>query len=87
MFQLTADDNNVGQSLGDLVQLCLGKKLDKSNQFSNWENRPLRQEQLVYAALDAYCLIEMYDIIKRQCDQTEINFNDLINTFMNKMRT
>lgn len=52
-----------GENLGALVELCFGKKLDKSNQFSNWANRPLRKEQIVYAALDAYCLIEIYDVI------------------------
>lgn len=38
-----------GTSLSSLVQLCLGKKLDKSNQFSNWEQRPLRKDQINYA--------------------------------------
>lgn len=32
-----------------LTQLCFGKKLDKSNQISNWGNRPLRHDQVVYA--------------------------------------
>ena len=38
-----------GESLCALSELCLGKKLDKSNQFSNWANRPLRHDQKVYA--------------------------------------
>lgn len=36
-------------ALNALVKLCLGKKLNKSNQFSNWEKRPLRKEQIIYA--------------------------------------
>lgn len=35
--------------LSMLAQLCFGKKLDKSNQISNWGNRPLRHDQVVYA--------------------------------------
>ncbi|KAL5278093.1 EXD3 family protein [Megaselia abdita] len=49
--------------LSMLTQLCFGKKLDKSNQISNWGNRPLRHDQVVYAAIDAYCLIEIYDLL------------------------
>ncbi|KAG8227413.1 hypothetical protein J437_LFUL000422 [Ladona fulva] len=38
-----------GHSLTQLVTLCFGKSLDKSDQFSNWENRPLRKSQQLYA--------------------------------------
>lgn len=48
IFLLVVGDAG-GTSLNNLVQLCLGRKLDKSNQFSNWEKRPLRQDQLTYA--------------------------------------
>lgn len=57
---------DVGKGLSDYVQMCLGKPLDKSNQFSNWERRPLRDAQITYAALDAYCLLEMYDVLLEQ---------------------
>jgi len=36
--------------LSELVRLCFGKPLDKSEQISNWENRPLRQSQIIYAS-------------------------------------
>ncbi|KAF8789882.1 Exonuclease mut-7 like protein [Argiope bruennichi] len=46
-------------SLGDdqkgLSQLCktvLGRPLDKAEQFSNWEKRPLRERQIFYAGSD-----------------------------------
>lgn len=35
--------------LNTFIELCLGEKLDKSDQFSNWEKRPLRQSQIIYA--------------------------------------
>ncbi|KAK5640063.1 hypothetical protein RI129_010874, partial [Pyrocoelia pectoralis] len=66
-----------GLSLNVLVHLCCGKPLDKSDQFSNWENRPLRNSQLLYAALDAYCLIEVYDTLKLCCEEQGLPFNDI----------
>ncbi|XP_067328012.1 exonuclease mut-7 homolog isoform X2 [Anolis sagrei] len=48
------------RGLSLLVQEVLGRPLDKAEQLSNWEKRPLREEQLLYAASDAYCLLEVY---------------------------
>ncbi|KAG0066859.1 Exonuclease mut-7 [Linnemannia elongata] len=44
---------------GLLARLC-GHKLDKSEQCSQWEQRPLTISQLNYAASDARCLLEIY---------------------------
>lgn len=41
--------SRAGEALSDLCMLCLGKKLNKANQCSNWANRPLRREQVLYA--------------------------------------
>ncbi|KAM6243809.1 exonuclease mut-7 homolog isoform 2-T2 [Porphyrio hochstetteri] len=49
------------KGLSLLVQHVLGKPLDKTEQLSNWEKRPLREEQILYAATDAYCLLEIYE--------------------------
>ncbi|XP_068770474.1 exonuclease mut-7 homolog isoform X1 [Struthio camelus] len=49
------------RGLSLLVQHVLGKPLDKTEQLSNWEKRPLREEQILYAASDAYCLLEVYE--------------------------
>lgn len=70
------------QSLSNLVKLCLGKKLDKSNQFSNWQQRPLRVEQMHYAALDAYCLFEIFDVIGEVITKMGINYEQLINNVL-----
>uniref|UniRef100_H3AM31 3'-5' exonuclease domain-containing protein n=1 Tax=Latimeria chalumnae TaxID=7897 RepID=H3AM31_LATCH len=39
------------KGLSQLVQHVLGKPLDKTEQLSNWEKRPLRQAQIIYAGL------------------------------------
>lgn len=75
-------DEQTSQSLSNLVKLCLGKKLDKSNQFSNWQQRPLRNEQITYAALDAFCLFEIYDVIGDVISRMGINFDELINNIL-----
>ncbi|XP_068067787.1 exonuclease mut-7 homolog isoform X12 [Anomalospiza imberbis] len=56
------------KGLSLLVQHVLGKPLDKTEQLSNWEKRPLREEQILYAASDAYCLLEIYE---RLCKDPE----------------
>lgn len=51
-------DNNAEHSvasgpkgLGMLVKECFGKPLDKSQQLSDWERRPLKPEQMYYAGI------------------------------------
>lgn len=39
------------RGLSLLVQQVLGKPLDKSQQLSNWDRRPLREGQLIYAGV------------------------------------
>jgi len=59
--------------LSKMVQQTIGAKLDKAEQISDWERRPLREAQIKYAALDAYCLIEMYDILTSRLSKIDQN--------------
>lgn len=45
-------------SLSDLVKLCFGKPLNKTEQFSNWEKIPLRFSQIKYAGKYTNILIK-----------------------------
>ena len=58
-------------SLTNLIEECFGLPMDKSNQIANWEKRPIRDDMKSYAALDAFCLIELYDYFR-------CNFGDSI---------
>ncbi|XP_058445548.1 exonuclease mut-7 homolog [Malaya genurostris] len=78
-FCFPFEEEVVNLNLANLAKLCVGRKLDKSNQFSNWAQRPLRKEQLQYAALDAYCLLEIFDAIRKQLEKLKLDPSDIIN--------
>ncbi|KAL8174252.1 UNVERIFIED_CONTAM: hypothetical protein K2H54_040943 [Gekko kuhli] len=65
------------KGLSLLVQDVLGKPLDKTEQLSNWEKRPLREGQILYAALDAYCLLEVYTKLQKDLAGFGLNVNSL----------
>ncbi|GLE00682.1 hypothetical protein PINS_up009470 [Pythium insidiosum] len=61
---------NVGNSLSNATARILGKPLDKRMQLSNWDDRPLSQSQMIYAALDAHCLVQIVKQIRRKIKLT-----------------
>ncbi|EFN66105.1 Probable exonuclease mut-7-like protein [Camponotus floridanus] len=77
IFPYKGDPNFTSKSLSKLVELCFGQRLDKSDQFSNWELRPLRESQIIYAALDAYCLLEIYKVLADYSADMDIPFEDI----------
>ena len=55
-----------GRGLASVSLEVLGRPLDKRSQLSDWQRRPLLEDQLVYAATDAGVLIAIYDAMKEQ---------------------
>ena len=63
--QIAASACGFGESISyeNLVKLCCNKELDKSCRLTNWQIRPLTDEQLEYASADVTHLIVCYNKI------------------------
>lgn len=53
-------------SLGAMIQQLFGIELDKKMQKVNWVLRPLKPEQLIYAANDVLYLLQMKSALEKQ---------------------
>lgn len=53
-------------SLGGAIGSILGIEVSKAAQTSNWFLRPLKEEQLIYAATDVFYLLDMQKILLEQ---------------------
>jgi ribonuclease D len=53
-------------ALGTLVEEVLGFHLEKGHSAADWSTRPLREELLLYAALDVEVLVELRDALAAQ---------------------
>ena len=61
-------------ALASVVELLFGAPLAKTERMSNWEKRPLREAQIIYAATDAHCLLQVYDYLMELCYGRNIEF-------------
>lgn len=64
--QLFSKRKGSQNGLKDLVMQFSGKPLDKSEQTSDWNMRPLSRPQLKYAGLDAYVCVEIAELMLQQ---------------------
>ncbi len=56
--------NIESKSLKKMVAIILRYKISKSQQLSNWESDSLNDQQLRYAATDAWVCLEMYHTLR-----------------------
>ena len=66
-----------------LTGLCLsvlGRRLDKTEQISDWLRRPLRPSQITYAALDAYSCWKIFQVLKNKAGDL-----NLLESFMEEV--
>ncbi|GMR36388.1 hypothetical protein PMAYCL1PPCAC_06583 [Pristionchus mayeri] len=71
--------------LSDLVEVVLKTELDKSLQKSNWSMRPLRPEQIVYAALDANILIKVYLKLGELAREKGFDYEEMVRSIENDL--
>ncbi|KAK4745422.1 hypothetical protein SAY87_011734 [Trapa incisa] len=67
----TLQQNHMGRkvhkdmkSLATICKEILSISLSKELQCSDWSQRPLTEEQKAYAARDAHCLLQIFDVFK-----------------------
>ncbi|KAK6732550.1 hypothetical protein RB195_016739 [Necator americanus] len=68
----------VNRGLSYMCERVLGRPLDKTEQCSVWDRRPLRSSQLRYAAMDAYCLVLIYDVCCRWAQRLDVSIEDIL---------
>ncbi|KAL6132212.1 hypothetical protein ACLB2K_070583 [Fragaria x ananassa] len=54
------------KSLATICKELLGTSLSKELQCSDWSCRPLTEEQKTYAAMDAHCLLEIFNVFREK---------------------
>ncbi|KAK9724849.1 hypothetical protein RND81_05G102800 [Saponaria officinalis] len=64
------------KSLATICKELLGFSLSKELQCSDWSQRPLTEEQKIYAAVDAHCLLELFTIFELRIDIQASSAND-----------
>lgn len=69
------------KGLAKLVATLLRKQLKKEQQFSNWETRPLRPDQMNYAAMDVLAVLKIYEKLRSLCEEKKLDFQELLDAY------
>ena len=87
-IQTTRSDGSL-IGLVEAAELKLNFKINKSWTISAWESNPLLPDQLKYAAIDAYVLLELYNIDELIIQEEEHEFcqNQTMNASQNDETT
>ena len=64
VFDITASPRCRGMGLSAVSSMLLGKPLNKRFQLSDWQKRPLSEDQMIYAANDAGVLVAIHDALE-----------------------
>lgn len=72
------DQQEINLGLSAMTKLCFNKNLNKSLAISNWTVRPLRNEQITYAALDAYIALDIFHTLNGILKQLNLTYKDVI---------
>merc|ERR1712116_96711 len=70
------------RGLSGFCEVLLGKPLSKVDQVSDWGRRPLRLQQIYYAALDAYVGLEIYLKLIQMAEEKGIALDRLSKVLM-----
>lgn len=73
-----------GKGLKDLTRQFLNKNIDKRMQMSDWSIRPLREEQILYAAIDAYVLVHVFDEVRNRLWAKKVDIYDALEKYKRK---
>ncbi|KAL5071268.1 hypothetical protein RYX36_022155 [Vicia faba] len=71
-LQNKKNGRNVSKQNKSLSTICgevLGVSLSKELQCSDWSQRPLTEEQMTYAAMDAHCLLGIFKVFQAKVSE------------------
>jgi hypothetical protein len=81
------DDVPEKLKLSNVTEALLGSPLDKREATSIWSSRPLRFDQLVYAAMDSFTVVKLEKFIREKI-QGHVNLIAIFNLhFLEIVRT
>ncbi|CAB3405515.1 unnamed protein product [Caenorhabditis bovis] len=74
----TIQSKFLNKGLSFICEKLLGRPLDKTEQCSVWDRRPLRNLQLRYAAMDAYSMLLLLDKCTEICKRMGLHIEEIM---------